>query len=100
LRRLRDLLSHRGCLCHVGASPRLAYTTQFVSATVVVLELSIKECRQSRNAIDLGFLDILHATEYILTGFLEFDFVGANLFLDSEVVALGFLQLRSASVIS
>lgn len=93
------LLSHGGSLGHAGASPRLAYTAQLVSTTVVVLQFSIKEGRQSCDAIDLGLLDILHSAEHILTGLLEFDLVGANLLFDSEIVTLGFLQLRGARVV-
>lgn len=70
-----------------------------LAAAVVVGQLGLEEGREVLDHLDLGFLDVLHAAEHVLTGLFVFGLLGAELLLDPEVFLLHLLHLGERGVV-
>ncbi len=74
-------------------------TEKLITASVIVLQLSINESSQICNTVCFCLLDILHAPEDVLAGFFIFGFLGPKFLLDSKILPLGFLHLGERSIV-
>jgi hypothetical protein len=93
-------LAGRGGRSHAGTSPGLAGAAQLLGGALVVFELGVEERGEGTDTLGLGLLDVLHTSEDVLARLFKLGLVHANLFLDTEVVATGLLQLGGRGVVS
>lgn len=66
----------------------------------MIFQLSLQEHFHVHHVVALCILDVLHTAEYVVVGFFILDLLGAQLFLNTEVLFLCFLYLGKRGVVS